>query len=185
MEEEFKNLMSRLEMVVSDIERVERRVSKLHELAEKAKADGRETVGYDLAREEYQNQISRIVNEVKGDFKSLEKYELDLEGRRDDLEKEKLKKMAMCEVERELNEDPAKVNELENEIRGFEDKIKGLNETLGKIRLIKEKLQPYMPKPPSECSHPRKRVISQFADMRDLGRTVLYECPDCGKRWRE
>lgn len=106
-------------------------------MAERAKAKGGETIGYDLAEEEYQKQISRIVDGVKGDFKSLEKYEADLEEQKDDLEKEKLKKMAMCEVERELNEDPAKVSELENEIRRIEDKMKGLDEALGKIRLIK------------------------------------------------
>jgi DNA repair exonuclease SbcCD ATPase subunit len=183
MEEEFKNLLLKLESVVNDVERVERRIDKLQELTERAKAEGRETVGYDLAMEEYQNQISMIVDGIKGDFKSLEEYEAEMESQKDDLDKERLKKMAMCEVEKALNEDPVKVSELENEIRGIEDKIKGLDEVLGKIRLIKEKLQPYMPKPPSECSHSRKRPLETRFDVR--GTAVLYECPDCGKRWWE
>lgn len=185
MEKELNTLMSRLEAAVSDIRKVETRLNKLQELAERAKAEGRETIGYELAREEYKNQISKIVGRVKDDFKSLERYEVGLEGQRNNLRKERLKKMAMYEVERELSEDHEKVDELEKEISEIEGKIDDLDKALRNIRLIKDKLQPYMPKPPSECSHLRKRVIGQVADMKDLGRAVLYECLDCGKRWRE
>ncbi|MEM1582839.1 MAG: hypothetical protein QXK89_10095 [Candidatus Bathyarchaeia archaeon] len=34
-----------------------------------------------------------------------------------------------------------------------------------------------------ECTHPRKYAVP-IPDMRDLGRGVLYICPDCGKHWR-
>jgi CHASE3 domain sensor protein len=56
MENELNTLMSRLEAAVSDIRKVETRLNKLQELAERAKAEGRETIGYELAREEYKNQ---------------------------------------------------------------------------------------------------------------------------------
>jgi DNA-directed RNA polymerase subunit M/transcription elongation factor TFIIS len=185
METEFNDAISKLKAVISDIEVFEKRLKKLDELAERAKAQGGETIGYDLARKEYEGQIKKIVNDATPDIEALRKHEAKFDAEKERLENEKLKKAAMYEVERELNEDATKISELEKEIQDTEGKIKVLENSLQSIHLIMEKLQPYRLKPQSECSHPRKRIVTPFADMRDLGRAVLYECPDCGKRWRE
>jgi chromosome segregation ATPase len=179
MENELSALVSRLVTVLSNIESVEKRIKKLEELAVRAQTEGRETSGYDLVREEYKAQISKIVERTGGEIKSLKKYEIDLNTQIESLEKEKKIKMIMCEVERELNEDPTKVSELTEEIHKIEDRMKILDEALRNIFLIKEKLRPYLPKPPTECAHRRKHVVAQ------MGETVLYACLDCGERWRE
>jgi DNA-directed RNA polymerase subunit M/transcription elongation factor TFIIS len=185
METEFNDAISKLETVIRDVEVFEKRLKKLDELAERAKAKGTETIGYDLAREEYEEQIKKIVNEATADIEALRKHEAKFEAEKEKLETEKIKKGAMYEVERELNEDATKISELEKGIQSIESEIKSLETSLQRISSVKARLQPYLPKKPSECSHPRKRVVNTLADMRDLGRGIIYECPDCGKRWRE
>lgn len=185
METEFNDAISKLEAVIRDIDGFEKRLKKLGELAERAKAKGGETIGYDLARKEYEEQIKKIVNEAALNIEALGKHEAKFEAEKERLENEKLKKAAMYEVERELNEDAAKISELEKGIQSIESEIKSLETSLQRTSSVKARLQPYLPKKPSECNHPRKRVVTTLADMRDLGRGIIYECPDCGKRWRE
>jgi len=185
VESEFNNIISKLGAVVCKIEAFERRLKKLNELAQRAKGEGRETMGYDLAEKEYEEQIRKIIDEAALEIKALREIEAKFETEKERLETEKLKKEAMYEVESELNEDATKISELGKEIQSIEGEIKSLETSLQRIFSIKERLQPYLPKPPSECNHPRKRIVSTLADMRDLGRGIIYECPDCGKRWRE
>jgi DNA-directed RNA polymerase subunit M/transcription elongation factor TFIIS len=185
METEFNDVISKLEAVIRDIEVFEKRLKKLDELTERAKVEGKETIGYGLAREEYEDQIKKIVKETTLDIEALGRHEAKFEAEKERLETEKIKKGAMHEVERELNEDATKISELEKGIQSIESEIKSLETSLQRISSAKASLQPYLPKPPSECNHPRKRIVTTLADMRDLGRGIIYECPDCGKRWRE
>lgn len=92
MEKEFNDVISKLGAIIRDIEAFEKRLKKLDELAERAKAQGRETLGYDLAREEYEKQIKRIVHGAAYDIRALEKHEAEFEAEKEKLETEKIKK---------------------------------------------------------------------------------------------
>lgn len=49
-------------------------------------------MGYDLAREEYEKQIKRIVHGAAYDIRALEKHEAEFEAEKEKLETEKIKK---------------------------------------------------------------------------------------------
>ncbi|MEM2180379.1 MAG: hypothetical protein QXP32_06150 [Nitrososphaeria archaeon] len=91
----------------------------------------------------------------------------------------------MLEIGTAINEEQAKIIELDYAIQNIEGNIKNLEQNLAKISSIRQRLKPYLSEPIYECTHPRKMVVTSVSNMRDLAVGVLYECPDCGKRWRE
>jgi chromosome segregation ATPase len=176
------DVISRMENILRDVEKFEKRLKKLNELAGRAKAEGRETRGYDLAKEEYEEKIRKIVSESETLLLPLEKRETNLKEERKRLEDEKLKKEAMYEIERELNEDQKEIGKLERDIQEIENKIKDYDIKLQKISSIKDKLKCYRRKEP--CNHPRK-IAKPVPGAKNMYAAVIYECPDCGAIWRE
>ncbi|MEM2180378.1 MAG: hypothetical protein QXP32_06145 [Nitrososphaeria archaeon] len=57
MKYDFNDLILKLENLIHDIERYEKRLIIAKEFLEKAKSEGKETKGYDLAKEEYENKL--------------------------------------------------------------------------------------------------------------------------------
>ena len=170
--------------IIHEIEAIKKRLDKIAELVEKTENKNK-IRGYELAKKEFELEFEKKIGSICPLLKELKKYEDELKTEIKSLVDEKLKKEAMLEVEVELNEDPKKIKILESDIQHLETRIKELNTPFETILSLKEKLLKYIPEIPttSECTHKNKTLIATVPMFK---RTIfIYECLDCGKRWRE
>ncbi|MEM3713870.1 MAG: hypothetical protein QXF82_02855 [Nitrososphaeria archaeon] len=89
MKHDFNDLI--LENLIHDIERYEKRLIIAKEFLEKAKSEGKETKGYDLAKEEYKKQIKNLIEKSSSEIKVLEEYEDQFKEDKEKMGNEKLK----------------------------------------------------------------------------------------------
>jgi len=144
MKNELGNVVSKTETFLQDIKKIQKRIEKLNELAEQAENENRETKGYDYARTELEDRINKIIADNRSIIEKLVEIKTKLEREKEEKENEKLKKLAMLEVEKALSKEyreQTEIDKLENEIQKIQERQTELEDLLQRVYATEKRIE--------------------------------------------